>query len=595
MRHNCGKTKFNTSHWAIVKPVQKKIYTAMAISAAGSAAGLGAVLMLAQTIHAQLENQPVRGWLTFALMLTIASYLLRGMAFKLSHLAAFALESILRVDLADHLAALPLGTIMIQGSAKLAKVMQEDIRALHVFVADSTPLYARAFAAPVMTVVLLIWLDFRLALVASSILFSGVVVLTFIMRAAPDLSQRFNTARERVNQAVIEFVQAMPVVRTFDGGRLSFGRYEVALTQYLEALVGWYRAQGTPSRVAMLILNPMPTLLALVWAGLYWISKGTLDFTTWLGVLLLGTGMAEAVTPYMALFHLIEKAKISIRRIIEVKSLPVLPVSKNPQVPRDASVRFESVTFHYEERDDAALKQVSFTVPEGSFTALVGMSGAGKSTVARLIPRFWDVCGGRVCVGGIDVRDIDPGVLLKHVAFVFQDNVLFSGTIADNIRLGQDKTSMAQVITAAKAAQAHDFITALPQGYDAPAGERGENLSGGQRQRITIARAILQDRPVLVLDEATAFADAENEKLLMRALDELMRGKTVLMIAHRLSTINHADQILVFADGRLVESGPPDCLRDGAGVFATLWQAYENAQAWRIGGTSSCSNGAGLS
>ena len=566
----------------------------MAFSAAGSAAGLGALLMLAQAIHTQLENQPVWGWLTFALIFTMASYLLRGIAFKLSHLAAFALESILRMDLADHLADVPLGTIMIQGSAKLAKVMQEDIRALHVFVADSTPLYARAFAAPIITVGFLIWLDFRLALVASFILFFGMVILTFIIRAAPDLSQWFNKARERVNQAVIEFVQAMPVVRTFDGGRLSFGRYEIALTQYLEALVGWYRAQGTPSRVAMLILNPMPTLLALVWAGLYWISKGTLDFTTWFGVLLLGTGMAEAVTPYMSLFHLIEKAKISIRRIIEVKSLPVLPVSKNPQAPQDASVRFESVTFHYEERKNAALKEVSFTVPEGSFTALVGMSGAGKSTVARLIPRFWDVSIGRVCVGGIDVRNIDPVVLMKHVAFVFQDNFLFSGTIADNIRLGQDEKSMTQVITASKAAQAHEFITTLPQGYDTPAGERGENLSGGQRQRITIARAILQDRPILVLDEATAFADAENEKLLMRALGELMLGKTVLMIAHRLSTIKHADQILVFADGRLVESGSPDRLSDGNGAFATLWQAYEKAQAWRISGASSCSNGADL-
>ena len=217
-------------------------------------------------------------------------------------------------------------------------------------------------------------------------------------------------------------------------------------------------------------------------------------------------------------------------------------------------------------------------------TALVGPSGAGKTTAARLIPRFWDVSAGSIRIGGVDVREMQPDVLMRHVAFVFQDTFLFADTIANNIRLGAEGAAMSEVVAAARAAQAHDFIERLPQGYDTLAGERGVFLSGGQRQRITIARAILQNRPVLVLDEATAFADPENEAALVAALSILMRGKTVLMVAHRLSTIRDADQILVFDQGRLAERGSHDELAAQGGVYARLWRNYEKAQGWALAG-----------
>ncbi|WP_444870505.1 ABC transporter ATP-binding protein [Rhodobacter capsulatus] len=230
-----------------------------------------------------------------------------------------------------------------------------------------------------------------------------------------------------------------------------------------------------------------------------------------------------------------------------------------------------------------ALDDVSFEVARGSVTALVGPSGAGKTTVARLVPRFWDVSAGQIEIGGHDIRKIGAGRLMQQVAFVFQESFLFADTIAANIRIGRPEATEAEVIAAARAAQAHDFITALPQGYETRAGERGVFLSGGQRQRIAIARALLQDRPVLVLDEATAFADPENEAELIAALSELMRGRTVIMVAHRLATIRDADQILVFERGRIVERGSHAALVGQGGLYARLWQNYETAQNWSLG------------
>jgi ATP-binding cassette subfamily B protein len=296
--------------------------------------------------------------------------------------------------------------------------------------------------------------------------------------------------------------------------------------------------------------------------------------------------MAEPPLPLVSLKHMVAKTQMSIRRIHEVMAEPELPEpdAARARTPLDASVRFEQVGFRYAPDGPQVLRDVSFDAPQGSVTALVGPSGAGKTTVARLIPRFWDVSTGCIRVGGVDVREMMPETLMRQVAFVFQDTFLFADTIAGNIRLGMPGATMDEVIAAARAAQAHDFIMALPQGYGTQAGERGIFLSGGQRQRITIARAILQNRPILVLDEATAFADPENEAALVAALSNLMRDKTVLMVAHLLSTIRDADQILVFDQGCLVERGRHDALVARGGVYARLWNSYEQAQNWALAG-----------
>ncbi len=577
--------------WAIMTPVRWQIRLGMALSIGAVLSNLGAMATLALTVHALLERPGQWPWLAMlgVLGFTAASYVLRGTSFNQTHYAAFRLERILRIDLANRLSKVALGYVQSQGAAALAKVMYDDIKALHVFVADSPPLYARAYAAPLITLVALLWLDWRLALVALGVLAVGMGLLSAPMRRRQDMVRRYSDARERVNAAIVEFVQAMPVVRTFDTGRSTFGRYERALVDFHALLTDWYRRAGWAARCSLALLNPLPTLFAVMVAGVWLAQDANVATSRLVAVLLLCTGMAEAMMPVLMLMHMIDKVKLSAARIQEVLQAPVLAmIAAAPRpgaAPHDASVSFEQVSFRYAADDALALEEVSFCAAAGTVTALVGPSGAGKSTVAKLIPRFWDVNAGRVLVGGVDVRALSADALMQQVAFVFQDTFLFADSIAANIRLGAPNADDAAVEAAARAAQAHDFILALPQGYATNAGERGIFLSGGERQRITIARAILQNRPILVLDEATAFADPENEAALVAALSVLMRGKTVIIVAHRLSTIRDADQILVFDRGRLVERGGHDDLVAQGGVYARLWSSFETAQNWSLGHT----------
>ncbi|WP_302476379.1 ABC transporter ATP-binding protein [Pectobacterium polaris] len=572
--------------WHIMHPVRRQIRLAMCLSGLSVLAGIAFLLFLAWSIQLLIVQPASWPLLTMvgAVLCLSASYLLRLLAFNQSHYAAFRLENQIRSALAEQLARIPLGEVQRLGTGSLAKIVQDDVKALHLFVADSTPLYARAFVAPLCTGALLFWLDWRLALAALLVLIIGAVVLMLAMRNAGEMNQRYNQAREEVSTAVIEFVQTMPVVRTFDTGASTFGRYQQALENYLDVLTHWYQQAGFSARFSFAVLNPLPTLLVLCWVAYGFYHASELDFSLWVAVLLLGNGMAEAVMPMMALNHMVAKTRLSISRIQDVLALSPLPEAESDALPADASVSVEQVSFRYDRHaSDWVLEDVSFQVPAGSVTALVGASGAGKTTVARLIPRFWDVTAGRILIGGVDIRQMKTATLMQQVSFVFQESFLFADTIANNIRLGLPEKSMEEVISAATAAQAHDFIMALPQGYDTLAGERGQFLSGGQRQRIAIARALLHNRPILVLDEPTAFADPENEAALLAALGVLMQGKTVIMVAHRLSTIRDADQIVVFDRGRLSESGRHDALLAARGRYSALWRHYEQAQNWALG------------
>lgn len=588
--------------WRIMKPVNRYIYGAMALGGFGAVAVIITLLMLSLVVAVLLQGGgPLQFWgiswtiagaLAAAGVVGALAFIMTMLGFSISHLGAFRLEENLRTRLSVRLARVPLGFIITSGTGALKKVMLEDVMSLHTFVADSTPTIGRVAAAPLVTAVLLFLIDWRLALVAVGVLVVGTIVMSFAYRDSGRMMKEYEQSQAQVNAAVIEFIQAMPVVRTFDDGTSTFRRYHKALERYRNMYIEWTRIGSVPARTAIVLLSSLPTLLAVLATGIVFVNLGSLTLPALIATLFLSTGMVEAFMPLMWLNNFIRKSRTSAQRIEELLAMPVMPFVQKGHKPEDATVRFDSVRFCYENRRDDALSDVSFSVAAGTTTALVGPSGAGKSTVAKLLPRFWDVAGGAITIGGVDIRQMTDEDLMDTVTFVFQDTYLFHDTLANNIRMARPDATDEMVIEAARSAQIHDFIMTLPEGYDTRAGDRGTRLSGGQRQRVTIARAILRNAPIVVLDEATAFADPESEEEIIRAIAHLTKNKTVITIAHRLATITQVDQILVFDRGRIVERGRHDTLLANKGLYAQLWGSYEAAQAWDLHSRVTASEGA---
>ena len=576
--------------WAVMAPVKAHIMAAVGLSAIGGTITIIGFALLAYALSiiagGSIElfgmsfgfNQ---AFLVLAFVL-ILSFLIRYYAFVISHYGAFVLEEILRTRITARLAKVPLGYVISTGTGPLKKVLLDDVKNLHAFVADSTPLVGKSIATPVASLIALLIIDYRLALVAVSVLILGAVVMFFVMKDAARHRTNYERSQSDINKAVVEFVQAMPVVRTFDDGTTSFKRYSEALDRFRIHTKAWIAATGLPGRIALIILSPMPTLIAVTLAGIFFVTSGSLAFVELIAVLLISTGMADSLVPIMWLNNFIKISQAAAIRIHEIMDLPELKETSTAQYPKESAVVFDDVSFKYNEKDNYALRNISFTVAQNTTTALVGPSGAGKTTVAKLIPRFWDVTEGSIKIGGIDIREIDAATLMDTVSFVFQDTFLFNDTLANNIKIARGNASDEDMVAAAKAAQIHDFIMTLPNGYETLAGDRGTSLSGGQKQRITIARAILRNTPVIVLDEATAFADPENEEEIIKALSNLMKNKTVIVIAHRLSTIKDVEQIVVLDKGEITEAGNHDELLQKEGVYARLWRNYEKAQNWDL-------------
>ncbi len=577
--------------WAIMSPVKFKIRIAMLLASLGALSLISSLVLLAFTLsHILLDTQleifslklDLQKTILLLAILIVVAFLSRMGSFIVSHLGAFELEEILRTEISQHLSRVPLGYIIQNGSGALKKVMQDDVRTLHAFVADSTPMIAKSIVAPLATLIILLIVDYRFALASIIILILGFIAMSFSMKDSKVLRQKYEDSQSDINKAVIEFAQAMPVVRTFDDGTSSFKRYNEALNIYKKNLDDWMDIGSFPAKIAMLILSPLPTLLAVFITGIFLLNQGSLELSSFIVAIFLSTGMADALMPVMWLQTFIKKASASALRIQEVLEVKALEIAKEPKTIDSFDIEFKNVSFKYDNVENYALKDINFKVPSGSVTALVGPSGAGKSTVAKLIPRFWDVSSGAIKIGGIDIKEVSSENLMDTVSFVFQDTFLFQDTIYNNIKMANTNATDEEIINASKAAQIHDFILSLPDGYKTMAGDRGANLSGGQKQRITIARAILRNSPIIVLDEATAFADPENEEEIIKALANLTVNKTVIMIAHRLSTITNSDNIVVFDNGEICEEGTHNQLLKTSGVYSKLWSNYEKASLWNL-------------
>ena len=585
------QTKQKTGLWVIMKPVMYEIRIAMLLTAIASVSLIASLILLSLTLSNIMLGAPIEifgielglfNTIVLLAIITIVAFVSRFYGFVISHLGAFKLEQTLRTNLAQHLAEVPLGYIISNGSGTLKKVMQDDVRGLHTFVADSTPMIAKSIVSPIVTLIVLLVIDYRFAIASITVLFFGWITMAYAMRDSKELRKNYEKSQSDINKAVVEFAQAMPVVRTFDDGSTSFKRYNNSLFSYKETLNKWMESSAISSKLGMLILSPLPTILFVLITGIILLNNNSVELFAFIAALFLSTGMADAMMPLMWLQNFIKKSQASAFSIQKVLDVSTLTIPKKPKTPKSFDIEFSKVFFKYGGVKDYALEDISFRVSRGSITALVGPSGAGKSTIAKLIPRFWDVSDGEIKIGGVNIKEIDPKTLMETISFVFQDTFLFQDTIYNNIKMANPKAKDEDVINAAKAAQIHDFIETLPNAYETFAGDRGANLSGGQKQRITIARAILRDTPIVVLDEATAFADPENEEQIVKALANLTINKTVIMIAHRLSTIKDADQIIVFDKGKISKIGKHNELLENEDVYHTLWSNYEKASQWNL-------------
>lgn len=573
-----------TGIWDIIAPVKVRIISAIALAALSSIAGIGSLLAIPPIAAALLsESSPIQiwQWIAVALGMVAIAFTARVFAFHVSHIAAFKLEVILRTALTTHLAQVPLGYIITTGSGAIKKIVQDDVKSLHAFVADSTPLFGQAYTIPILSLIAMFIADWRLGLVTLAVLPIGMIFIRLALRDYAEQRDAYDRANEQINSVIIEFVQGMQVVRTFDDGSSSFARFQNSLDAFTQKLREWNEKTQTSGRLGTLLFEPLPTLLVVSAVGAWFMMQGTLSFPRVLVFLLLAPRLCGAFKPIFTLSHFINQANAGALRIGAVLAEPILPQPEHSQQPANSSIALRNVTFSYSD-GRPALQDVSLDMPAGTVSALVGPSGAGKTTLARLIPRFWDVDRGSIEIGGVDIRQMTSDTLMSWVSFVFQDTFLLHDTIRNNIKLGKPNATDEEVVAAASSAQAHEFILTLPNGYDTIAGERGTRLSGGQRQRITIARAILQDNPIVVLDEATAFADPENEALIQKAIASLTQGKTLIVVAHRLATIMSADQIAVLDRGQLVECGKHDELLAKNGVYARLWLRHQQAQNWEL-------------
>ncbi|MFP2930946.1 ABC transporter ATP-binding protein [Pyxidicoccus sp. 3LG] len=508
-------------------------------------------------------------------------YVLVAAAHMLAHVAAFRILHELRLRLAKKLGAVPLSFFSRRGAGELRKTLMDDVNQIEAFFAHHFPDGVAALVVPLATAVALLWVDWRMALASLVMAPLAVGAMAVAMREVGKAHQQWDEIQSRMNRSLLEYLRGIHVIKTFGLSAQRFSDLSRSIEEGLAWMEGFMRTNGRGYGAFGALIGS--SLVVLVPMGGWLYTRGTLSLESLVLFLVLGPQLLMSMMRLMFAWGNVDRIQAGNARIQAILAAPDLETPASVARPAHHGVAFRGVGFRYEDGGSEVLHDVSFEAPAGKVTALVGPSGAGKTTLVRLVPRLWEATNGAVELGGVDVRALPLDELLSHISMVFQDVFLFHGTIRENLRLARPDATDAQIDAACRAARAYDFIQALPRKYDTLLGERGARLSGGEKQRLSIARALLKDAPVLLLDEATAFADPENEARIQEALSELCAERTVLVVAHRLSTIATADHIVVLDGGRVNDQGTHDELLARCALYQRLWRSHTEALDWSLG------------
>ena len=530
------------------------------------------------------QNVTLNGILIWCLV-GAAGYLLRvachGISTILAHISAYTILEGIRLKIADRLMKAPLGEVMGRRIGYLKNIIMDKVEDLEPPLAHMIPELTSNLLLPVAIFIWMLVIDWRMGLAVLIAPVLAMIPMFFLMRNYNSQYAAYMEANNHVNSIIIEYVEGIEVVKAFNQSTSSYEKFVNAVQSFKEFTLAWFKSTWKSMNLMMAIMPT--TLLGVLPVGLLLVQNGSISPAELaMGIIL----SLSIVGPLMKATTFINEAKsmeYAVEAANELLNLPVLPDSgKIVSIPRNDIV-LEHVTFSYDgSEQNEVLHDVNLELPEGSFTALVGPSGGGKSTIARLIARFWDVTGGNITIGGKNIKELSIRQLSELVSFVTQDNFLFNCSLKENIRLGNPNATDEEVYAAAKAACCDEFIVRLDKGYDTPAGDAGKRLSGGEKQRIAIARAILKNAPIVILDEATAFTDPQNEDKIQKSIMALSKGKTLLVIAHRLSTIQNADQIVVLKKGRIVDCGKQKELLKRCPLYADMWKAHIGAKNWSV-------------
>ena len=526
------------------------------------------------------KNLIFNGWM--AVLFAVVGYLLYIAALMCSHMAAFRVATNMRKDVLNHLVKLPLGYVEEVGSGRLRKIINDSTAASETYLAHQLPDKAVAVATPIGLIALLFIFDWKLGILSLiPVVFAFLIMASMTGKKMAQKMREYQNSLDAMSNEAVEYVRGIPVVKTFGQTVFSFKRFKATIDNYEKWVISYTKDLRIPMMLYTAAINSV--FVFLIAAALIFTKNGvTNEF-------LLNLIFYIIITPVISLtltkmMYQSENAMIvadALQRVDTILDAEQLPETVNGKKPSDSSVEFRNVSYSYDGEKNA-VENISLNIPSGSTVAFVGPSGSGKSTMANLISRFFDVSEGQVLVGGVDVRNIKKEILIDNVSFIFQNSHLIKGTILDNVRMARPQASKEEVMNALEKSQCMDIVKKLPNGVDTVVGTNGVYLSGGEQQRIAIARVMLKNAPVVILDEATAFADPDNEVMVQKAFSELAKNRTVIMIAHRLSTVAGADRIYVLKDGKIEEYGKYYELINNGGMFSKMWNDYRHSVDWKV-------------